>query len=360
MNIYITILICVLEVLVGVVIGFFIGRKSLLQVIKEKKTEQSVNTNESVSYDILTRDDEVGILAKNIMMVVSKLNKINNDVAQSKAQLELFTVADTEEFTQNANLNNLELIRNNVNELVETTDAEKTRLVSINENIQMGTKAVGMALDTVNNQTKAIVNMSNSVNEDMNTLITQVNQALNEDVTIGLQEVARLLDVISTTIGVEAARSGDSGKNFLPVVSKVDEVHALVVNLIQQKSSNGLSIDTTSITNKVAEMSKLGALQGDQTNNLVSILNSVNDNLNDLLGITDYINAKIDILVNTNAQLTDTISAIATKNTNIINNNTNNRLKVNNLSATYTLILDDLNVINEVVAQLIHTINCFA
>jgi len=305
--------------IIGIVAVIFatvvIARKitnPIASIAKYAKKVSELNVQEDLSQDLLTREDEIGILAKAFQKVISSLrnfisnvDNISQQLAGSSEELSAIsaeTTASAEEISKS-----MEIIAREVSEQAKQVEQGEIQIEEMGQIITKEweeMKSLNVAAEEVNdlkNEGLKIVKELVERNKETNKAVKAIYDLIintNEDAekianaSQMIKNIADQTNLLALNAAIEAARAGEMGRGFAVVAEEIralaeqsDKFAGEITNIIQ-----GLTNRTEQAVNRMETTSQIVSTQSESVEMTQNKFEGIAEAIGKMKSITEELN----------------------------------------------------------------------
>ncbi len=263
----------------------------------EKTLEKILKVADSVSRDTTTVLSMVDEVEESSSIAVHSMEEISTGTGQTSDSIQ----------TQLEQTEQIQEIIKEVNSISETM---QQILAESNSNIETGMQN----MDQLTDSASYVQHINAKLNEEMNALVDQTNQALN--IIEIIQGIASQTNLLALNASIEAARAGEAGRGFAVVASEITNLAQQTTDAASniQNLLNQLQTEAHAASNAVDGAVDAGAKQNDLILNTKENFEQISNAVSEVSDSAKQEAQSITHLLDVNTELVssvETISAIS-------------------------------------------------
>ncbi len=289
--------------------------------------------NFQIDTRILSRNDEIGDMGRSLHEMMSAFRSIIRQITESAAKLDLVSTEYGESFQ--TIVDQMKGINVSMEEIAcgATTQATESREAN-NQVINIGDAitATVEGVEILSNSSSKMKQYSDTANDTLGKLsvitertksaIASVQEQTNEtnQSTKDIQEASQLIteiasqtNLLSLNASIEAARAGENGKGFAVVA---DEIRKLSEQSRQSAEKidtivHQLIINSDNSVKTMGEVSEIGTQQADMLSNTISMFDSLNSEISEVVHAISEIRNQTETLDTLKTGILDNLKGLA-------------------------------------------------
>lgn len=289
--------------------------------------------NFQIDTRILSRNDEIGDMGRSLHEMMSAFRSIIRQITDSAAKLDFVSTEYGESFQ--TIVDQMKGINVSMEEIAcgATTQATESREAN-NQVINIGNAitATVEGVEILSNSSSKMKQYSDTANDTLGKLsvitertksaIASVQEQTNEtnQSTKDIQEASQLIteiasqtNLLSLNASIEAARAGENGKGFAVVA---DEIRKLSEQSRQSAEKidtivHQLIINSDNSVKTMGEVSEIGTQQADMLSNTISMFDSLNSEISEVVHAISEIRNQTETLDTLKTGILDNLKGLA-------------------------------------------------
>lgn len=289
--------------------------------------------NFQIDTRILSRNDEIGDMGRSLHEMMSAFRSIIRQITESAAKLDFVSTEYGESFQ--TIVDQMKGINVSMEEIAcgATTQATESREAN-NQVINIGDAitATVEGVEILSNSSSKMKQYSDTANDTLGKLsvitertksaIASVQEQTNEtnQSTKDIQEASQLIteiasqtNLLSLNASIEAARAGENGKGFAVVA---DEIRKLSEQSRQSAEKidtivHQLIINSDNSVKTMGEVSEIGTQQADMLSNTISMFDSLNSEISEVVHAISEIRNQTETLDTLKTGILDNLKGLA-------------------------------------------------
>lgn len=289
--------------------------------------------NFQIDNRILSRNDEIGDMGRSLHEMMSAFRSIIRQITDSAAKLDFVSTEYGESFQtivdqmKGINVSMEEIACGATTQATESREANH-QVIDIGEAITATVEGV----EILNNSSSKMKQYSDTANDTLGKLsvitertksaIASVQEQTNEtnQSTKDIQEASQLIteiasqtNLLSLNASIEAARAGEHGKGFAVVA---DEIRKLSEQSRQSAEKidtivHQLIINSNNSVKTMGEVSEIGTQQADMLSNTISMFDSLNSEISEVVHAISEIRNQTETLDMLKTGILDNLKGLA-------------------------------------------------
>ncbi len=278
--------------LCALVISFIVGSsitKPVIHAIRHSENIARLDLTQEVPHSLLSKKDEVGLLAKALQNITDSLREIIEEINMSSQQVtsaseELTATSQqsatsAEEITKTINaisegafhqVNSVNNGTEKANILGNAIEMDSQHLQGLNAATKKASEAVKIGLTEIN-ALLTITNDSDAAIKEIQEVVLKSNESSRniEEASNFITEIANKTNLLALNAAIEAARAGDAGRGFAVVAEEIR-------GLAEQSTASTKSIDEivkelqSNTDNVVKTMDKVSTIAQKQNRSVIA------------------------------------------------------------------------------------------